>query len=234
MPAQTNTTTQNSTPPNIDVNAPYIPRRPAPLVSISINHPFATAFKKLKNFLTHKQTLFSTTFTIKITPIVAIVSLFGVVGIFGGGITTAFTFGKTVEQKFLSSLPKPTPKVIIITPTPAPVSISRSGTIKATYQFSPADTITPALFNVVPSEAGGLAATDSPKQNTPTPKPTRIPKPALRYILESRGGSITFLITPSTLRLQNYMGLRVLITGSFDSSKNTLTISKPEDIEVLQ
>src|SRR5258708_996574 len=58
-----------SSDPKIDVTSPYTPRRPAPIVSLSINHPIGTLLRKIKNFLTHKQTLFATTFTIKITPI---------------------------------------------------------------------------------------------------------------------------------------------------------------------
>lgn len=53
--------------PNIDVTSPYTPRRPAPIVNVSINHPLATAARKIKNFLVHKQTLFATTFSIKVT-----------------------------------------------------------------------------------------------------------------------------------------------------------------------
>src|SRR6266852_2874247 len=47
---------QNEPVPNIDINSPYTPRRPSPIVSISINHPIVTGLRKLKNFLTHKQT----------------------------------------------------------------------------------------------------------------------------------------------------------------------------------
>ena len=87
MPAQ-NPDPQET--PSIDVTNPYTPRRPSPIVSISINHPFGTALRKIKDFLRHKQTLFSTTFTIKVTPIIALVSFLGIAAFFGGGVTTAF------------------------------------------------------------------------------------------------------------------------------------------------
>src|SRR5260221_2597285 len=112
MAAQNTSTTE----PRIDIGNPYTPRRPAPIVSISVNHPLAQTARKIKNFLIHKQTLFSTTFNIKVTPIVAIVSLFGVAALFSGGVTTAFNFGKTMEQKFISTIPTPTPKIIITEP----------------------------------------------------------------------------------------------------------------------
>lgn len=216
--------------PNIDVNTPYTPRRPAPLVSISVNHPFATALRKVKNFLIHKQTLFSTTFSIKITPIVAIVSLFGLATLFGGGITTAFTFGKTVEQKLLATMPTPTPKVIVA--LPLVMTVSQAGTIKATYQLPPGDTNPspsdfPATGNMQPASGSGEITVAPTRRPSPTPIP-------LHYILVSRTGSIIFLTSTTSIHLQNYLGLRVLITGSLDSTKNTLTVVKPGDIEVLQ
>ncbi len=214
--------------PNIDVTSPYTPRRPSPIVSISINHPITKALRKIKNFLTHKQTLFSTSFTIKVTPIVAIVSFFGIAALFGGGITTAFNFGKTVEQRFLASTATPTPTPQIIMKQPTIIIVSRSGTIKATYQMPPDVSNTPQPTLSQTGNEGSLSASHT--MPTPTLKPT----PAvLRYILLSRSGSIVFLIT-ATVHLQNYLNLPVLLTGAFDSAKNTLTIAKPEDIEVLQ
>ncbi|SRR5260221_1966084 len=205
MAAQTNT---DPTPPNIDIGTPYTPRRPAPLISLSINHPIAKAARKIKNFLTHKQTLFSTTFSIKITPIVAMVSLFGVAALFGGGITTAYNFGKTVEQKFIANAPTPTPKVVIV--APVITTISKAGVIKATY----ANSISP-----VPTGSGSAAIT---------------PQPVLHYIFVSRTGAISYLAPSVIINFQNYLNLPILITGSYDSSKNILTIAKSGDIEILQ
>ena len=214
---------------SIDVNTPYTPRRPAPVVSISINHPIATMFRKVKNFLIHKQTLFSTTFSIKITPIVAIVSLFGLVAFFGGGVTTAFTIGKSVEQKFLSSLPTPSPKVVMITPIPSPIMVSRTGTVKATYQLPPPDSrVAPALFGIqIPAQSSSASAEPL------TPSPTQALQ-TLHYILESRNGSILFIASADAVHIQSYLNHRVLITGLLDSIKNTLTVSRSEDIEILQ
>lgn len=233
MATTSNTTTTDPTP-NIDVNAPYTPRRPSPIISVSINHPLATAFKKVKNFLTHKQTLFSTSFTIRVTPIVALVSLFGVTALFGGGVTTAFNIGKSVEQRWISSLPTPTPKVIITTPTPLPIIVSREGTIKATYQLQPTQTpmVVPIENIVISPDASISGVVNTP---TTTPKPTISPTPqALHYVLVSRSGSIVFLTNTSSISLQSYTGLHVLITGILDNQKNTLTITKSNAIEILQ
>lgn len=205
--------TNNNTDPNIDITSPYTPRRPSPIISLSINHPIGSALRKIKNFLTHKQTLFATTFSIKVTPIVALVSVLGIVAVFGGGITTAYNFGKSVGQKVLlaslSTTPTPTPKAVITT-------VSLAGIIKATYQ----NPITPTVEIATDSS--------SPRNDTGTPTP----QPIIHYILVGKSGSITYL--SSRVTLQTYLNQRVLITGSLNSTTNTLTISKSSDIEVLQ
>lgn len=210
---------------NIDIGTPYTPKRPAPVVSISVNHPIAQVARKIKNFLTHKQTLFSTTFTIKVTPIVALVSLLGLAALFGGGITTAFTFGKTVEEKIISSLPTPTPKVIQT--LPAEVIVSKAGIIKATYKLIP--TQTEIAATKTPTRAQDPSLIPSPTfAPVPSPTPTII-----HYILVSRDGSLIYLQSQN-VSLQKYLNLRVLITAKFNSQTNTVTISKPSDIEILQ
>jgi hypothetical protein len=214
--------TTKATDPTIDVNSPYTPRRPAPVVSISINHPIGTLLRKIKNFLTHRQTLFATSFTIKVTPIVALVSLFGLAALFGGGVTTAYNFGKTVQQKIFAALPSPTPVVIIENPI---VTVSKSGTIKATYQNPPVPTVIPSPSVILNDSEGSHSANNQPI-------PTSIP--VLHYILVSRNGSINYLSASSTVNLQKYLNIRVLITGSFDTNKNTLTVTKSSDLEVLQ
>jgi len=222
MPAQKDTT---QTPPNIDIGNPYTPRRPAPLISISVNHPIAKAARKIKNFLVHKQTLFATTFSIKVTPIVAMVSLFGVAALFGGGITTAYNFGKTMEQKFIATQPTPTPKIVVV--APVITTISKAGVIKATYQLQPTPTV--ILGSGATPESNQSSDSGQARMTTPTPTP----QPVLHYIFVS-GATLHYLTPSTTVHFQNYLNLRVLITGSFDSSKNTLTIAKPEDIEILQ
>lgn len=222
-------TSQNSnTTPNIDITSPYTPRRPSPIVSISLNNPIGSAFRKIKNFLTHKQTLFSTSFTIKITPIVAIVSLAGVAALFGGGVTTAYNFGKTVEQKFLASA-TPVPGTVKISPTPTPVKVSKTGTIKATYQNPP--TPSPITITSTPEVTG--SSTSGVPETTIIPSPTLIPPNILHYILVERSGSIIFL-SSKIVTLSNYLNVRVLVTGTLNSTTNTLTIAKASDIEVLQ
>jgi len=220
--------TAQDTDPTIDVTSPYTPRKPAPVVSVSINHPIATLARKIKNFLTHRQTLFATSFTIKVTPIVALVSLFGLAALFGGGVTTAYNFGKTVQERIMSTLPSPTPVVII--ESPIVTTVSKSGTIKATYQNPPV-TSSPV---VPPSPASGGSAAEGSPSVTYNPTPTPTPIPVLHYILISRSGSINYLSALGNVSLQNYLNMRVLITGSFDSSKNTLTVTRSSDIEVLQ
>lgn len=228
---QTNSTTQSSQ--NVDINTPYTPRRPAPLISVSVNHPFATGLRKIRNFLIHKQTLFSTTFSIKITPIVAIVSLFGLASLFGGGITTAFTIGKNVEEKFLTSLPTPTPKVIIKNTTIT--SVSRAGTIRATYQLPP-DT-TSASTTDVQTPIPTVYIQDATTSAYPTIKPSVVPSTMpkiLHYIFVSRSSSIIFLSFSPAIPVNMYLGHTVLITGNLDTVSNILTVAKAGDIEVLK
>jgi len=243
MPASQNSANYQQPPPNIDITSPYTPRRPAPILSLSINHPIGKGLRKLKNFLTHKQTLFATTFSIKVTPIVALVSFAGLAALFGGGITTAYRFGKTMEEKFLSLTPTPAPKVII--QAPAMVVLSRAGVIKATYQLQNQEESPPVRWpnGLLPGGRGDNRGLNSSSQSailptpTPTPTPTIIPTPtpiALHYILEDNNGSTTFLKPAKSISLKNYLNLRVLITGSYENATNTLSITKESDIEVLQ
>jgi len=214
-----------------------------------MNNPLGNALRKIKNFLTHKQTLFATTFSIKVTPIVALVSLLGVVAVFGGGITTAYNFGKSVGQKVLlaSLSTSPTPGA----PTPVQsvvTNVSKVGTIKATFQNpstgSGSSIPTPTVIAPSPASGGNevkqsdtqeIAASPSAPRNDVTNNPTPTPTQAvLHYILVDKSGAINYLKAPATIHLQNYLNLRVLITGSLNSTTNTLTISKSTDIEVLQ
>lgn len=215
----TKTTNTDQTVPNIDITSPYTPRRPAPIFSISMNNPLGTALRKIKNFLVHKQTLFATTFTIKVTPIVAIVSLAGVAALFGGGITTAYNFGKTVEQKFLTTTPTPTPKVVV--QQPSVITTAKTGTVKATYQ----NPLTPPP-TAIPTQPLG---SDSGKTE-PTPSPTS--QPIMHYILVDQSGAITYLL--GNINWSKYLNLRILATGNFDSIKNTFTITNSSAIEIIQ
>jgi len=226
----------NAPPPNIDFTSPYTPRRPAPILSISMNHPIGKAARKIKNFLVHKQTLFSTTFTIKITPIVSIVSLFGLVTLFGGGWTTAYHFGKTVEEKFLAESQGGAKN---LSKTDVIVNVSKAGIVKTTYNYISKlsyNSVTPA--QIIPTQNLNLNASGSALQPTllPTPTPSPIPSstPIIAHYILARGESIIFLTGPSSIHLKEYVGLKVLVTGNLDQSKNTLTIEKPEDIEILQ
>jgi hypothetical protein len=223
--------------PNIDVNTPYTPKRPTPIISISVNHPLAQIARKIKNFLIHKQTLFSTTFTIKITPIVAMVSLMGVTLLFGGGVTTAYNWGKSVGEKFLSmqilSSPTTTPAIQPLSPTPAFVVLSRVGVVKATYQPQPTTTQAPIITEpTLTTQEGSTSSQKSTITPTITFTPTPTPSPS-RYILATSATTVAFLVVPNSINLNNFLNKRVLATGVFNASKNTLTISQPTDLELL-
>ncbi len=173
------------------------------------------------------------------------VSLFGVAALFGGGITTAYNFGKTVEQKFLTStlIPTPTPHLTgsgsSTSVIPIVVNVSKAGTIKATYSL-PSSNPTPTVILGSPGEIGATPGSDSGQASSDPigarmaipPSPTSLP--LLHYILVSKSGSIIFLSPASIVNLQNYLNLKVLVTGNFDSVKNTLRIVKSTDIEILQ
>lgn len=103
-----------------------------PLVSVRINNPFAKLLKWL-NYVRKHQT---TTFNFKINiPLIALpVFLFVIIGILQG----LFSLGKYSQKKEIEALPTPT-SIIVVEPTtiPLPISISKLGTITATYQEAP-------------------------------------------------------------------------------------------------
>ncbi len=183
------------------------------LVSINIPNPvtsFTRSFIKAIN----------KPMTIKIPPLYAFPILIATLGIIPFSF---FGFGRSVEKQVIANIPTPTPIVIIRpTATPAPVLVSRMGAIKATYQIP----------SVIPSEASPKAGVvEGSPSATIEPSPTPTPVPA-RYVLE-KGDTITFLIAPSTVNFSFYLNRKVLISGLYDKTKNTLQINKSGDIEVL-
>lgn len=158
--------------------------------------------------------------TIKIPPLYAFPILIGTLGIIPFSF---FGLGKQVEKEKIAALPTPTPIVIIQpTATPAPVMVSRMGIIKATYQVT---ALLSPITSVIPSAVEGSPSATMEPSPTPTPVPNRF--------LLVNGSTITFLVVSSTVNLSSYLNRKVLITGLFDKTKNTLQISKSGDIEVL-
>jgi len=192
-----------------------------PLVSLSINNPF----KKILYWLNDIKKKQTTTFDLKIkVPLIALPVFLAVIG---GGFQIFFNLGKQSEKQAVSSQPAPTP-IIIVQPTkpPEPTLVSRLGTVKATYQVVNLLNPTPTL-----TQSNNEESTDSA---FPTILPTATPIPPSKYVLVGKNDQIIFLITASGFSLQSYLNQRVIVTGLYDKSKNTLKIEKSTDIELLQ
>lgn len=224
-----NTPPQNTIESEVKASVPPAPPKnplEEPMVSIQIQNPF----KRLLYFLNEVRKKQTTTFDFKIKiPLIAL-PIFLI--ILGGAMQTVFSLGRSVERKETAAQPTPTP-VVIVKPTlpPKPILISKLGTIKATYQVTGLlPSATPVILSE-PSESGGVEGSPSstviPPTDTPTPTPT-----ASRYVLVT-GSQITFLVVPSGLSLNSYLNQRVLATGFFDQTKNTLQIEKTSDIELM-
>ncbi len=183
------------------------------LVSLNIKNPLAVFTRSLMKAINKPM-------TIKIPPLYAFPILIGTLGIIPFSF---FGLGKQVEKEKIAALPTPTPIVIIQpTATPAPVMVSRMGIIKATYQVT---ALLSPITSVIPSAVEGSPSATMEPSPTPTPVPNRF--------LLVNGSTITFLVVSSTVNLSSYLNRKVLITGLFDKTKNTLQISKSGDIEVL-
>ncbi len=182
------------------------------LVSINIPNPvtsFTRSFIKAIN----------KPMTIKIPPLYVFPILIGTLGVIP---LSFFGLGKQVEKEKIAALPTPTPIVIIQpTATPAPVLVSRMGIIKATY-------IAPRSLG----EVGSSSPTDYQSTPAATIEPSLTPTPIPNRFLLVNGSTITFLVAP-TINLSSYLNRKVLITGLYDKTKGTLTISRSGDIEVL-
>ncbi len=192
------------------------------LVSLNIKNPLAVFTRSLVKAINKPM-------TIKIPPLYAFPILIATLGVVP---LSFFGLGKQVEKDKIAALPTPTPIVIIQpTATPAPVLVSRMGIIKATYVAprSPGEvgssSLTTQVSQIAPTDSQATPAATIEPSPTPTPVPNR-------FILVN-GSTITFLVTPSTINLSYYLNRKVLITGLFDKTKNTLQINKSGDIEVL-
>ena len=138
--------------------------------------------------------------------------LVGMILLLSGGAIPGYLQGKAVEYAWWITRPTPTPIVIIEpTLTPAPVSVTKMGTIKATYQVPK---------NTLPSA-------------TPMPSITGESNSPLRYVLMLENGELMFLAVPKNISLTYYLNQRVLITGLLDQSNNTLFVSSLSDLELV-
>ncbi len=196
-----------------------------PLVSVQIQNPF----KKLLHWLNDIRKKQTTTFDFKIKiPLLALPIFFAVLG---GTFQFFFNLGQAKEQQVVAAMPTPTPIIILQpTSTPAPVLVSRMGIIKATYQVQ--NLISPSPL---PSPTVMLSESETSPSATiepfiePSPTPTPVPT---RYVLVN-GQSITFLIVPPEVSLNYYLNKRVLISGLFNKTTDTLQVSRTQDIEIL-
>ncbi|PIZ65310.1 hypothetical protein COY14_02715 [Candidatus Roizmanbacteria bacterium CG_4_10_14_0_2_um_filter_36_9] len=180
-----------------------------PLFSFSINNPF----KKILQWLEYVKKHNATKFDMKINvPLVALPVFF--VGILAL-LTSFFGLGQFAKNRQIESLPTPTPVLVIMpTGTPSPYKSSFIGIIQSTYYLP---SITPKSTD----------STDSAAINGRTFETNR-------YILLDHENKITFLDVASTIQMDGYVGKRVLITGLYDPSAQSLQISKNADIEIIR
>ena len=210
-PIATTKTTFETTGPVHVITKPPNDNLDEPLLSVQIQNPF----KKLLHWLNDIRKKQTTTFDFKIKiPLLALPIFFAVLT---GAFQFFFNLGQAKEKQEILALPTPTPIVIIQpTATPAPILVSRLGTIKPTYQVQ--NLISPSLFPTA-------VASDSAQEATPTLSP-------IRFVLV-KGEDITFLVVPEDVNLSSYSNRRVLITGLYDKTTDTLTVQKTSDIELL-
>lgn len=186
-----------------------------PLVSFKINNPFKKLLYWLKD-IRKKQT---TTFDFKIkVPLIAL-PIFLIV--LGAAFNYIFNLGKQdTEQSLVLVTPTPT---IATTTTLIEKIVSKYGVIKATYQVT-------YLLNETVQEDDTDIYVSSDAASTPTPTPI----PPSRYVLLDKNDKIVFLITPSEITLSKYINSKAIITGKYNEKESTLSISKEEDIEIIQ
>lgn len=183
-----------------------------PLVSVTVNNPF----KKLLYWLDEIRRKQTTTFDFKIKiPLIALPIFLLVLG----GVFQFFWNQGHTSNPPVTPTPVPSP-IITTTPIPSlpqPLKVTRLGTIKATYQVQ--NLITPSA---IPTE-----------EITNDPLPTAIPPTPSRYVLVGENNHVFFLVGNS-INFNTYLNQKVLVTGMYNQEKETLTIEKIEDIELLQ
>lgn len=220
-PASTVKTTFETTGPVKVITKPPKDDLDQPLLSLQIQNPL----KKMLHWLNDIRKKQTTTFDFKIKiPLLALPIFFAVLG---GTFQFFFALGQQKEKQMVAAQPTPTPIVIVQpTATPAPVLVSKMGTIKATYQVPYLVSTTP-IPTILPTETESSSSA-TPTEIPPTPT-TPIPT---RFVLV-KGEDITFLTVPEDVNLSYYLNKRVLITGLYNKTTDTLTVNKTQDIEIL-
>lgn len=194
-----------------------------PLISFQVNNPLKRVLYWIKQ-IKQKQT---TTFEFKVkVPLIAL-PVFLVV--LGSAFTFFFSLGKSTQQTAQADVSvSPTPTVTI---KPSPYLTTKVGIIKGSYQVL-------SVVNKAYAEEESLPTstlTPSPS-NTPTPTPTLTPSPTpptYRWILLDKDEKIIYLQNSTSIKLENYVNKRVVITGMYNPELNVLILRKKEDVEVL-
>ncbi len=93
--------------------------------------------------------------------------------------------------------------------------------------LSPSPLPSPTI--ILSANEASQSALVSPEPTAKVETPTSVPT---RFVLV-KGEDITFITVPPDINLAYYLNSKVLITGLYDKTKDTLTISKSSDIEVL-
>lgn len=195
------------------------PSLDAPLLSVSVNNPF----KKILHWLDEirrKQTT-ELDFKLKI-PLLAWAVIIGI--LFGALNITQYFQNLQLNSVLSTVLSKytTTKSVTVIVPTtaPTPILISRIGTLQATYQLNAI--LSPILL---PSPSKGEDQGEGKNSNM-------IQTPS-RYVLVTNLDQITFLQVPNNISLNPYLNKRVLVTGEFNSTTNTITIRTDTSLQYL-
>jgi|GEM_PF-4093574 len=181
-----------------------------PLFSFTINNPF----KKLLQWIDYLRKHHTTTFDFKIkVPLIALpFFLFVVVGLLQG----FFTLGQYTKKQQIEALP-----------TPSPVVVTETSTIKAPFRSS--------FLGVIQSTYRLPFLTRSPqKESTTAAQPHQESFKTNRYILLDTDNRVLFLDVSPKILMERYVGKRVLITGRFDPSSQTIQVPSAEDIEIIR
>lgn len=175
-----------------------------PVLSITVNNPLSKLLAWIKE-IKKKQT---TTFEFKVkVPLIALPVFLIVVG-------SAFAFmlnlGKDTDKETVHAItPTITPRVML-----SPVVTTKTGTIR---------TASSVIVTITKSVEASTEATTS---IVPT-------LGNYRYVLVDRNNDVIILIPHSTIRLDRFINREVVVTGLYDSEKQTMNLSKNSDVEAL-
>jgi len=184
-----------------------------PLFSFAINNPFKKILKWLEYVKKHNTTKFDMKITV---PLIALPFFFaGILGL----MTGFFGLGQFAKNRQIEAIPSPTPVLVILpSATPAPYKSSFIGIIQSTYYLPEITPKSVETTNLATDEATISGRTFETN----------------RYILLDHENKITFLDVASAIQMDGYVGKRVLITGLFDPSAQSLQILAPADIEIIR